>query len=428
MIERNRVKARRRRWPWVVFGMPVVAATGAVLLLTDGAPAAGDATAAPDAWQAVAAQGVLRNLRDAASGGGPVVVEADAAELAAVAAVANSALRPDRVALAADAFGLHVTGSRPLPMGRWLNLGISTGQGGDGPPPVTVRVGSVTLPPALARLAMAAGVRLLRARGFEVPDPEAAVRRLRVADGHAMAEIDLAGGGQLARAAAGVLRGGGGAAGAFCRLAADLRQRPGLDMAGLVRRAFAAPAEGDLAQANRDTLVALTMLVVDRRVGLLGGVTPQATRDCAGSAADVTIHGRNDSPKHWLVSAALAVTTGAQLSTAAGEWKELADSVTDQGAFRHGDASGFSLADIGADRAGELIGLAAVDPARAGAVREALARADDETLLPRDLLAMGDGMSAEQFARTYGSTGDARFARVRARIDAIIRARTPAGR
>jgi hypothetical protein len=201
-----------------------------------------------------------------------------------------------------------------------------------------------------------------------------------------------------------------------------------MQLSELVRSAFAAPLGDDPARRNRDTLVALAMLAVNPKVGLLAGIAPGDTDGCRADATGITIHGRNDSPKHWLMSAALAVTTGARLSQAAGEWKELTDSMTDSRAFRPGDASGFSFVDIGADRAGELIAMAAVDPARAATVRAALARADDEALMPRELLGFGDGLDAGQFARDYGSTDDPRYGRVRDRIDTIIRARTPAGR
>jgi hypothetical protein len=242
------------------------------------------------------------------------------------------------------------------------------------------------------------------------------------------AGVDLAGGSEPALATTGAPGGReSGAAAAYCRLAAEQRAQPSARFSVLVRRAFAGPAGDDPAAANRDALVALAMLVVDPRVGMLAGVAPGETRGCWADGTMAAIHGRNDSPKHWLMSAALAVTTGARLSQAAGEWKELADSVSGQSEFRPGDASGFSFVDIGADRAGELIALAAVDPARADAVRAALARADDAALMPRALLALGDGMSAQVFARDYGSVEDPRYRAVRARIDAEIRAGTPAG-
>jgi hypothetical protein len=401
--------------------------------LTVAAPATGGdpdaAASAPTTAQAFAARSLLGSLHDAAGSGQPVPVEASKAQLAAVAAVASNGLDPDRLALGLDEFGVHATASHRLPLGRWLNLGLDMAPGDQAPLPVKLTVGSVTLPSLATGWLMKGAIGMLGKRGFPVIDPERTVRSLRIEGDRAVATIDFSGSGELADKAVDVPRGGeDGVARTYCRLAARQRHRPAMQLSELVRSAFAAPLGDDPARRNRDTLVALAMLAVNPKVGLLAGIAPGDTDGCRADATGITIHGRNDSPKHWLMSAALAVTTGARLSQAAGEWKELTDSMTDSRAFRPGDASGFSFVDIGADRAGELIAMAAVDPARAATVRAALARADDEALMPRELLGFGDGLDAGQFARDYGSTDDPRYGRVRDRIDTIIRARTPAGR
>ena len=429
----QRPASRRRGRGALLIAVPLAILAGGALLLTDAAPDTGgepgDPAPAPTIAEAVAARSLLRRLHDAAGSAEPVPVEASAAQLAAVAAVASHGLDPDRLALGLDEFGVHVSGSRRLPLGRWLNLGLDVAPGERGPLPVRMTVGSVTLPAVATGWVMKGAIRLLGARGLPVVDPDRAVRSLRIEGDRVIATVDFSGSGELADQAADVLRGGdGGVARVYCRLATLQRRQPAMQFSQLVRVAFAAPPGDDPAGHNRDTLVALAMLVVNPRVGLLAGMAPGDTGACQADATGVTIHGRNDSPKHWLMSAALAVTTGARLSQAAGEWKELADSMADSREFRPGDASGFSFADIGADRAGELIAMAAVDLARAEAVRAALARADDEALMPRELLGFGDGLDSVQFARRYGSTEDPRYRQVRDRIDAIILARTPAGR
>lgn len=430
--QRGQRPASRRGRGVLAVGLTLALVAAAAVLLTDAAPATGGdpelPVPAPTIAQALAARSLLRQLHEASGSAGPVAIAASAGQLAAVAAVAGNALAPDRLALGLDEFGVWASGSHRLPLGRWLNLRLAIAPGDRGPLPARMTIGSVTLPPAVTGWAMKGAFRLMGARGFPAIDPDRAVRSLRIEGDRAIAIVDLAGSEMAAAAAADALhRGEGGVAGIYCRLAAWQQRHPATQLGQLVRAAFADPAGEEPAAQNRDTLVALAMLVVTPRVGLLAGVAPGDTGGCRADATGVTLQGRPDSPKHWLLSAALAATTGARLSQAAGEWKELADSMADSGEFGPGDASGFSFADIGADRAGELIALAAVDPARAVLVRAALARADDEALMPRELLRFGDGIDAAQFARDFGSTDDPRYRRIRDRIDAIIRARTPAG-
>jgi hypothetical protein len=121
-----------------------------------------------------------------------------------------------------------------------------------------------------------------------------------------------------------------------------------------------------------------------------------------------------------VLSAAIAVGAGVQLSEAAGEWKELADSLPRQSQFSARDPSGFSMADLAADRAGFMTARAAVDPRSAGRIAGQLAQATPEQLLPRQLVRREDGLSNAQFVKRYGGVDDPRFKRRIGEIDAAL--------
>jgi hypothetical protein len=133
-----------------------------------------------------------------------------------------------------------------------------------------------------------------------------------------------------------------------------------------------------------------------------------------------SIYNRSDWPKHWTLSSAIAVGAGVQLSEAAGEWKELADSLARKSQFAVGDPSGFSMADLAADRAGFEAARAAVRPDSAERLAAELAKANPQQLLPHELIEREDGLSNVEFVRRYGGVDDPRFkARVQ-QIDAVL--------
>ena len=109
------------------------------------------------------------------------------------------------------------------------------------------------------------------------------------------------------------------------------------------------------------------MFGVDQRVGDFAQLSPARPRQVPTAVVPTLIYGRQDWPKHWALSAAIAVGAGMQLSEAAGEWKELADSLARQSRFAIADPSGFSMADLAADRAGFRTARGAWQAGRCGA-------------------------------------------------------------
>jgi hypothetical protein len=213
----------------------------------------------------------------------------------------------------------------------------------------------------------------------------------------------------------------------YCRLAEQQRSRPVGTLIKLLHRAFASPpADVPPSEYNRAALVALAMLVVDERAGDLAGSAGVDSEHCRLAPVEVDLHRRPDWAKHWTLSAALAAGAGTQLSEALGVWKELADSVSSQSRFARGDPSGFSFADLTADRSGFRTARAAIDPERAEQTARWLRSATAERLLPKPLTTSEDGLSNFDFIHGYGSISDRRFATHVAAIDrALDRAGVP---
>jgi hypothetical protein len=207
----------------------------------------------------------------------------------------------------------------------------------------------------------------------------------------------------------------------YCELSARQKKEPSSDFAEQVRRAFSVdPAGASLPGFNRARFVALGMLLVSDRVGDFAETARDDIAKCRISPVPASIYGRYDWPKHWTLSAAIAVGAGVQLSEAVGEWKELSDSLAKQSQFAAGDPSGFSMTDLGADRSGFQTARAAADPERAAQMAQQLARATPEQLLPRELTVREESLTNPQFIQRYGGVDDPRFiARVR-EIDAVI--------
>ncbi len=199
----------------------------------------------------------------------------------------------------------------------------------------------------------------------------------------------------------------------YCRLRAANAKAPTSDMAIVVRRAFAndVPASARVDE-NRAALVALAMYAVSPEAGRLAGDVAQRVRNCTSSNGEVFLAGRADLARHWTLSAALAVSLGADVGRALGEWKELSDS-------RPG-GSGFSFVDLAADRAGLAFARLASDPVTAAATARRLRTATAEYLLPIRALALSEGLTERQLVSQFGALDSAQFKAATARIDAVL--------
>lgn len=420
--------ARRASWSWRKrIGM---AALGTLLLtlvagfiLTDASPLVADPPP-PTAAQVETARIAARQFKSVDARRGRTAVRFDTAQMDALGIMASSAFDPDGLRIVSRKGMVSVVGSHHLPLGRWLNVTIVTRGGGSGFPPVRITIGSASFSPWASRWIIRAARRAVILRGAEIPPLDQLVRRVQVRPDAVAAFVtlpaDLGLGAQLpsdeVRASARLV------GQVYCRLAKVQAAKPSTDFIVHVRRAFAMPV-GAVATpvANRAAIVALAMLTVDPRVGELVDLPPATLARCHVAPTDTVLNGRIDLPKHWVLSAALAATTGTRFSQAIGEWKELADGAARAPHLAPGDPSGFSFLDLAADRSGFLIAGLAVDPLTAPRTAAAMTRASADDLLPPPLMRLPDGMANAAFVARYGSTKDPRFLAATAQIDAILR-------
>ena len=165
----------------------------------------------------------------------------------------------------------------------------------------------------------------------------------------------------------------------------------------------------DAAAENRALIVVLTLFVNGRGVD---AVLPSARAWQRARPLQVTLAGRNDFPRHFLVSAALAVESTSPLAKAIGVYKEVADS-------RGG--TGFSFNDMAANRAGIRLGEWAIkDPLK---LQAALARGVQETDFMPPWADLPSDMTETQFKQRFGGVGDvayvAMLAEIERRVDAL---------
>lgn len=123
----------------------------------------------------------------------------------------------------------------------------------------------------------------------------------------------------------------------------------------------------------------------------------------------LTLLERPDSAQHFVISATLAAWAGEPIANAIGLYKELDDA-------QYG--SGFSFADLAADRAGTRFGeLLAGNDARLQALSQG--KLTDHDLAPR-LSDLPEAIDAGQFRRQFGHTGSPAYQRLSREIERRI--------
>lgn len=168
-------------------------------------------------------------------------------------------------------------------------------------------------------------------------------------------------------------------------------------------------AAGDPALEHRAMLVVLAFYVNGKG---LAALVPSARGWPVPERRVVTLSGRTDFPRHFLISAALAAAAGSPLADAVGLYKEVDDA-------RRG--SGFSFNDIAADRAGTRFGALAVSGAAGQArLQQLLARGPREADLIPDVRDLPEFMAEPEFLRRYGGIGAPPYRRMMADIEQRI--------
>ncbi len=176
----------------------------------------------------------------------------------------------------------------------------------------------------------------------------------------------------------------------------------------MVQQATTRASGGNAVAEQRAVLVTLALYVTGRP---LGRYVRRAKSWTSIPPRVVTLAGRADLAKHFLVSAVVSSQSSNTLADAVGRTKEVDDSRV---------GTGFSFVDIAADRAGTRFGeLASQNPGRLGdAAATGLTDAD---LIP----AVGDlpeSMTAAEFAERFGDIDAPRYQAMMERIESRLAA------
>jgi hypothetical protein len=170
-------------------------------------------------------------------------------------------------------------------------------------------------------------------------------------------------------------------------------------------------AGGSAVGENRAALLALGMLFGHPRIeGFVGGVLSEDDRARAERLEGAKLRGRADWSRHYLVSAALTVLSAEAPSNAVGLLKEELDA---------GGGSGFSFADLLADRAGTTFATTATrDEATALALQDRLAAGFVLQDFFPEAADLPEGLQDAQLQSQYGGVGGAGYEEV---VDEIER-------
>jgi len=164
---------------------------------------------------------------------------------------------------------------------------------------------------------------------------------------------------------------------------------------------------------NRALILALTAYAMGKDVRVLLGVEKGETRQEPRSVR-LYLLGRRDLAKHFLVSAALAASAGSGVANLIGESKELDDS-------RGG--SGFSFADLAADRAGvKLAEIAIGSPRQARLLQQRMAAVIAETEYMPRVDRLPESIMELEFKKTYPSLDSEAYRMIEREIERRIAA------
>ena len=178
----------------------------------------------------------------------------------------------------------------------------------------------------------------------------------------------------------------------------------------LLQTAFA-PVPGESArggeiQNNRAAILAWGIVAGDERLARFVGLDrdTELMRQAAALRQGMTLRGRADWPRHYALSAALAVLEHPLVSDAAGVMKEQSDALT--------GGSGFSFGDLAADRAGVRFAATATGSeagAKAMQTRLQGGFVVDDFFPP--VADLPENLTPEQFRRDYGGIGSPLYRR-----------------
>jgi len=178
---------------------------------------------------------------------------------------------------------------------------------------------------------------------------------------------------------------------------------------------FASGQGSDAVEANRAVMLAFFMYITEVDPAMVLG-------DVTGGVPELlplrlTLSGRQDFARHFLISAGLAASAGTGIADSIGLLKEMEDALA--------GGSGFSFRDLAADRAGvRFAELAVSGQAQAEGLQQMLASSPNEYFFLPDFNDLPERLSEQEFQQTYGSVASPAFAAVITEIEARL-ARVP---
>ena len=141
-------------------------------------------------------------------------------------------------------------------------------------------------------------------------------------------------------------------------------------------------------------------------------IIPEARNWLQVTPRQVTLHGRGDLARHFIVSAAIAAFAGSPLADAIGLYKELDDA-------RGG--SGFSFVDLAADRSGTLFGQLGSSDRVAELQRRGAALTGESAIIP-DIAGLPEDMAEAEFKRRFGGVSAPAYRAMLAEIERRVAA------
>ncbi len=198
------------------------------------------------------------------------------------------------------------------------------------------------------------------------------------------------------------------------RLAAVVARAPGrVSVATLISPIFATALErGASGESIAENRAALLILALYANGTDIATIIPESSQWPRPAQRVLTLAGREDFAKHFLISAAIAAHAGSPLADAVGLHKEAADS-------RGG--SGFSFNDIAADRAGTRLGeVASRSPERAKLLARALAAGAAESDFMPAVADLPEHMQQAEFERRFGGIDGPGYRKTMATIEARV--------
>jgi hypothetical protein len=168
--------------------------------------------------------------------------------------------------------------------------------------------------------------------------------------------------------------------------------------------------QGSPVAENRAAILVLALYVNGKPLGIILPAADDWPRPMRGT---VTLNGRDDLSKHFIISAALAAKAGGPLADAVGPYKEIEDS-------RGG--SGFSFNDIATNHAGTRFGEYAANPALAQKLQRQLSMGIGEKDIMPATDDLPESLPEKEFLKRFGGIGAPPYKKMMADIERRIAA------